>query len=350
MPELAPVGSLYAPPGSASVLSFHGGGFRGYFSALIANGLEARKAQLGDSRPLGESFDVICGTSVGSIIAVALAAGVPISRLLELFEEHGERIFPPRYVLKTKPGFFRARFKSDELYKVLSCTLKEKKLGDLDRALIVPAINETSGKPVIFRSCDKSQEEIKLIDIAMASAAAPMYLPLHRFNKQRYTDGGIVANGPELIAASDLVSRFDIPVAQQRILSVGTTMTPNSSKIPLSRNDRWGVLRWVFKYNRLQPLLMDGQVEIQRELLRSLGPRQQIHLDIELTDEQQKHVHLVLAGKKAREALKNASEACLAGVSGSRRTQLDTMLSRIARRVAYFPYAGSSVLRPGLSD
>jgi patatin-like phospholipase/acyl hydrolase len=72
------------------VLALSGGGFRGYFTALVLAKLEE---QLG--RPCYKIFNLIAGTSIGGIIAVGLAFGIPARRIAEIIAKSGPAIFPP---------------------------------------------------------------------------------------------------------------------------------------------------------------------------------------------------------------------------------------------------------------
>src|SRR5262245_15807132 len=78
------------------VLSLDGGGMRGTYAATylacIARGFAERR-RVGEL-DVGAAFDLIVGTSVGGIVACALAAGVPLGEVIELFRVHGPRIFP----------------------------------------------------------------------------------------------------------------------------------------------------------------------------------------------------------------------------------------------------------------
>lgn len=203
--------------GAAWVLAFHGGGFLGYFSALVSDALQKRRSALGARGPLKDSFDAICGTSVGAIIASGVAIGLEPDEIVRLMREKGEGIFPLRRFGATWPGIFCARFSQKPLRGLLTSILGDVRLGELDRLLVIPAVNETSGVPVVFRSCDPAHWELRLIDVVLASAAAPLYFPLHRISGERYADGGLIANAPGLIASVDLTRLFGVPASAQRM-------------------------------------------------------------------------------------------------------------------------------------
>src|ERR1700722_15331694 len=82
------------------VLSLAGGGYRGLYTAQVIADLEE---QLG--APIATRFDLIAGTSVGGILALALALEIPASRIVDLFTKHGQDIFSWRINLF---GFLRA--------------------------------------------------------------------------------------------------------------------------------------------------------------------------------------------------------------------------------------------------
>ena len=59
------------------ILALDGGGTRGVYSAQVLACIEELKGE-----PLRERFDLIAGTSTGSIIAGAAAAGIPMSKIV----------------------------------------------------------------------------------------------------------------------------------------------------------------------------------------------------------------------------------------------------------------------------
>lgn len=70
------------------ILSIDGGGVLGTFPASFLAELEEKI-----DKPIGSYFDLIVGTSTGGIIAIALGLGHKASEILELYEQHGPRIF-----------------------------------------------------------------------------------------------------------------------------------------------------------------------------------------------------------------------------------------------------------------
>ena len=64
------------------ILSLDGGGARGIYSAQVLAKIEDTT-----STPISQCFDLIAGTSTGSIIAAAAAAGIPLTLIVELFEK-----------------------------------------------------------------------------------------------------------------------------------------------------------------------------------------------------------------------------------------------------------------------
>src|SRR6202051_1718525 len=65
------------------VLALSGGGYRGLYMAKIIADIEAA-----DGVPFARLFDLIAGTSIGGILALALALEIPASRMVELFTDH----------------------------------------------------------------------------------------------------------------------------------------------------------------------------------------------------------------------------------------------------------------------
>src|SRR5690606_34987506 len=80
------------------VLTLDGGGVRGVYTASLLHQLALRIRRItGNSVnrefELVAQFNIIVGTSTGSIIAAALAAGVPLERVVEMYRSRSKEIF-----------------------------------------------------------------------------------------------------------------------------------------------------------------------------------------------------------------------------------------------------------------
>ena len=69
------------------IMSFDGGGIRGYLSILILRKL------LKENPDILDKIDLFAGTSTGGIIALGLAYGIDIDVILELYRYKGGEIF-----------------------------------------------------------------------------------------------------------------------------------------------------------------------------------------------------------------------------------------------------------------
>jgi len=70
------------------VLSLSGGGYRGLYTAAVLAAIENHSKQ-----PVGSFFEIIAGTSIGGIIALAAAFEVEMAKVLQIFKDAGPSIF-----------------------------------------------------------------------------------------------------------------------------------------------------------------------------------------------------------------------------------------------------------------
>lgn len=81
------------------VLALDGGGIRGLYTATLLDLLSeyfAPKSEEQGSDKLGKKFNLIAGTSTGGILAMGLAAGIPLRTIISLYIKAGEAIFPQK--------------------------------------------------------------------------------------------------------------------------------------------------------------------------------------------------------------------------------------------------------------
>ena len=205
------------------VLALSGGGYRGLYTATVLSELEVA---LG--RPIASHFDLICGTSAGGLLALGLAAEIPATELKALFEDKGLRIFGCRSWTRRLLGFWlTAKHDSAGLRSVLTERFEDATLGDLKHRVLVPAVNYSTGRGQFFKTPHHESFELdhrmSLVDVAVATAAAPIYFPLSRNDRGVFADGGLVGNAPGLFGLHE-VRTFLAPkqVVRIRVLAIGT--------------------------------------------------------------------------------------------------------------------------------
>ena len=76
------------------ILSFDGGGIRGILTAAMLEAVEDRLKAINPDKELREYFDIIAGTSSGSIIACGVACGISAKDIKALYKRHALDIFP----------------------------------------------------------------------------------------------------------------------------------------------------------------------------------------------------------------------------------------------------------------
>jgi uncharacterized protein len=205
------------------VLALSGGGYRALYTATVLSELEAA---LG--RPIASHFDLICGTSAGGLLALGLAADIPAVELKALFEDQGHRIFNTRSLLRRTFGFWlTAKHASNGLRAVLTERFQSTTVGELKHRVLIPAVNYSTGRGQFFKTPHHESFELdhrmKLVDVALATSAAPIYFPLSRNERGVFADGGLVGNAPGLFGLHE-VRTFLTPnqQARVRVLAIGT--------------------------------------------------------------------------------------------------------------------------------
>lgn len=304
------------------ILALSGGGFRGLYTAQILADWEEEI-----NEPIARHFDLISGTSVGGILALAIAMEIPAKRIVDLFVDHGEQIFKRRTSLL---GILRAPYSSDPLRRLLSAdTLFGKSvLGQCKHPVIIPSINYSTGEPVIFKTPhhpDFKRDHLHtLVDVALATSAAPAYFPRHTFNHSQYVDGGLYANAPGPLALHEALTFFKRHMPEIHLLSVGTM----SSKFTVDpRRNReggtfdWGGLNPANMPKRLFGLSISVQESLAKKMLEHSLRDQYLHVDDDLTDQRARAVALDKADRAARETLLGAASERAKICIGSPRCQ-----------------------------
>lgn len=219
------------------ILALDGGGTRGIYSAQLLASIERETGT-----QVREHFDLIAGTSTGSIIAGAAAAGIPMSKLVELFENESQRIFKRRLLSSLH---LWSKYPRRSLEKVVRSYVSDLTLGEVATPLMITSSDLSTGGVHVFKSRylkDLGQPYVRdaniaLSDAILASCAAPTYFDPVPVGDFRLADGGLWANNPSIIALTEALSKFGRSVEQLHILSIGTGHSVNV----YAENRLWGL-------------------------------------------------------------------------------------------------------------
>lgn len=244
------------------MLCIDGGGIRGVFAVAILQAIEEEF-----DRPVGDLFDVIAGTSTGAIIAASVALNKKMSDVLDNYQTYGKKIF----VRQAKVGLFKSVYSDKYLRRYLKKAFGEVKLTDIQKPLLIPAVDITHGKPFVhrsnYRNLETSDPTIKLWDAVLSSCSAPIYFPPNNIDNQYLSiDGGLWANNPSLVCVTEALHQFKETMQDIQILSLGTGKQRIDFTIETQKF--WGVKQWLplqLPSMKITPKLLDLAIHLSSE-------------------------------------------------------------------------------------
>lgn len=321
------------------ILTLDGGGFRGVLSAIILQAVEEElQRKFGADQRLNQYFDLVSGTSTGSILAAGIALGIEVKTLLALYKEHGSRIFPAR-IRNTRKftnftrGFFPAFLYPHEAGSpwtgeglavvlreqlqatknaILKDTSKPVTIGNIKKPiLLIPAFNTEKRRLDWFvNNNDETPlwyDNTEVWKFCVCSASAPTFFPPYELKTQGpdgksyvepYIDGGIAANNPSLIALAH--ARFGLKATDDEEAKVGRSLELDEISIlsigtgrptsPLSYKEvkSWGLAQWAMRLGDLfLPAPNDVTSQAIWQLIRGNEPEKSkriLRLDFDVID------------------------------------------------------------------
>jgi uncharacterized protein len=213
------------------ILAIDGGGIKGLFSAVILSEFERA------NDTITKHFDMLCGTSTGGLIALALAAGKSPSEIVRFYLDWGPRIFPERnfamrYLKKKGALLANSRNTDKALREAVVEIVGDKRMQDSNSYLCIPSLSIINSAPYVFKTDHdetlKRDAEVFMRDAALATAAAPFYFPIATADGRpggEFVDGGLWANNPSLVGLIEACRFFVGPGKQYdrlKLLSIST--------------------------------------------------------------------------------------------------------------------------------
>lgn len=309
--DLRESGPKAAPPQPRrfQVLALNGGGYRGLYTARFLERIEEHYGCRTHSQ-----FKLLTGTSIGALLASALALEIPARTIVEKMQKHGPLIFRRWPVLTwSKRTFVSAPYSAAPLRAAIVDTLGEANarisLAAVEKPLAVNAIDFTHGRPEIFRTkglAGADASDVPLVEAVIASAAAPTYFPAHAIGDRTLIDGGLVANAPELVGVTEACGTMHAPLDQVYVLAIGTAARRQGAA--LERIGRPSIVSWMVKRDLFNATLA-AQEALATAQCRTLLRERYHRVDREPLENQVKAIRaLDLASAKATATLRSLAD------------------------------------------
>ncbi len=311
-------------PQRFNILSLSGGGFLGLYTASVLAGLEEATGG-----PIARHCDLLAGTSIGGIIVLGLAAEIPAATIKAAFERNGPAIFSNRPApsgrLEALRDFARLvlkpKYQADALRNtIIELVGEDTRIGDLKHPVIVPTVNLTKGRPQLFKTAHnpdfRTDLHLKVVDVALATAAAPAYFPIAEIGDSLFADGGLYANAPDLLALHEAQHFLAQPEGAIHMLSVGTTTSQYSFAHAHGR--QFGSFGW-WRDQRLVNVIIASQQHIADYMMRHRLGDQYLRLDADQSKEQDRHLALDVATEDAQKTIRGLAAATVQSHINDRR-------------------------------
>ncbi|AUT03470.1 patatin [Nostoc sp. CENA543] len=290
---------------SFKILSLDGGGIRGVITARILQEVE-RQIQAQKGQSLWEYFDLIAGTSTGSILTAGIAVGKSSDYLVQMYVDRGQTIFPrhckerfqqfPDFIQPLLEAFAPPKYSHQGLIDVLKSALGDKRIQEIkNKIILILAYDTLYRNTTFFTNCHPDvglrwYDECHLWQLCTASASAPTFFPPYKLepvNKKIFgdwvfphIDGGVGANNPALAALSLVLRLSQSAIAPEikreyklegvslediAILSIGTGQS--GEPFMLEQVQSWRGINWA---QHLIDIFMEPTSEISSTICRQI--------------------------------------------------------------------------------
>lgn len=252
------------------ILSLDGGGAKGFYTIGILEEIEAMTG-----RPICESFDLIFGTSTGSIIAALLARGETAVSVHEIYKQHVPAIM-------VEPNTEKRTY---ILQKLAREVFGDERHDVFKTGIGIVATNWKDERPMIFKTSINQAHGSKgtftpffgvpVADAIIGSCSAYPFFERHTVTKSNgdiveLADGGFCANNPTLYAIADAISALKIEPENMRVISLGVGSYPSPTVWRKAGRlfQNWKLIRHLPSVDFLQKIL--GTNTCSMEVLRSV--------------------------------------------------------------------------------
>lgn len=214
------------------LLIFEGGGIFAASTAHFLSFLPEEQQNL-------NKVDAIGGCSAGGLLASAYATGHSFSLIDDVFQKRAKDCFTKRCYARINP-IANPTYRSDTFEKVVQEMIGDNTVGDIKKyypnlKYIVPALDVTNDELLVFNNFSGTFDDVKLVDVSMATSAAPSYFEGRNFHGNCIADGGIVDVTGVITAACELKNMLGIQFQDMNVLVIGTGEDVDPNPLTLER-------------------------------------------------------------------------------------------------------------------
>ena len=207
-----------------NILSIDGGGSRGIIPLTILNFLYNNNINI------IEKYEYYSGSSVGVLIICMLLSPhinidiKDINKLKDEFMKLVTKIFNNSYynMITTLYGYIGPKYNNIYLYNILKEYFGDLTIGDLKGKIIIPLFDILSNEIIIIDT--ENNSDFKVIDLIMASTAAPTYFKSYEIEYQNkkyiFVDNGVISNTQKTCIIDKLLLKYNIE--DINMLCIGT--------------------------------------------------------------------------------------------------------------------------------
>jgi predicted acylesterase/phospholipase RssA len=251
----------YPDDGLCRILTLDGGGAKGFYTLGVLKEIEGMI-----KCPLYKRFDLIFGTSTGSIIAALIALGYEVEQIHELYKR-----FVPEIMKERKPAD-----KSAALARLSHEVFGDSGFTDVKTGIGIVATKWVIERPMVFKGSITQAHGrkgtfvpgfgVSIADAVQASCSAYPFFDRKSVRTSsgdnvELVDGGYCANNPTLYAIADAVMALNKSHADLRVVSVGVGVYPEPKR-------KWW-MRLVKRY-LLSVQLLQKTLEINTQSMEQL--------------------------------------------------------------------------------
>lgn len=265
-----------------------GGGVFGYIITNLMSFLD---------QDIYKKVDVVAGTSIGGILTLLYTINSNYKTINSLFEYAAPKIFKKKML----GGFTGPMYDNTQLRNFITQIIGDKKLSDIEYIrqnqlyTIIPTLDFNLTQPRIFENINLDPTlDMKLVDIALATSAAPTYFPaieymwkINNISKQEFNqrpineqiylltkqiteyrnqqkqvlqnihyekntstliDGGVIQNIPIITTFTCLRSELGLKPQDIDIFVIGTGDDYQPKDISAKEINKWNYMDWLTKF------------------------------------------------------------------------------------------------------